>query len=503
MANWFKKLTRRSNKAQKDLWYNLSLLRAVTTGTFFRLPNSDITKTINDIETQINTMRGLATDPQIAMALSYYATDATTKNSNGDIIWAVPLSPDTKEVADIVNAKLKQWDVNKYARDHILELATIGNLYLPTTQMYRLEGEGQNTQKLYSLDGNSQRDDSYEIVPSYKIPPETVLHAWYQGKPNGYIYQDADSQYVIKYPEEAIIHFSLGGLLGDYSIVGKDSTGNEIEFDVQFAEPLLAQAVQPTQTLSLIEDADILSSLTRIVRFINVECNNAEEEEIQATLTEVKNLIEQQLSINTSTGNVQSYVNPQSPNNLIFVPRINGQDPISVTDLNMQPTSEADNSLREYYQNKKLSVLGIPKEALNFSGAEGLGNAGSVMSQRSALYANILGRLETAYTEGWRSGINMYLDQHGMSGMIDQYKLQMNPIVTELSQTLFDKRDAAIGQAASIVELLGSLGVTQPDQYKSAITELLQEVLPTTGTAVNSWTMNLTNNQAGGEEDAF
>ncbi len=116
-------------------------------------------------------------------------------------------------------------------------------------------------------------------------------------------------------------------------------------------------------------------------------------------------------------------MNPQSPNNLIYLPKINGQDAISITDLNMAEATEADNALLQYYQDKKLSVLGIPKEMLNFSSNEGLGGAGSVMSQRSSIYANALQRLETAYISGWTDAINKYFAARNMHGMVNTFTL--------------------------------------------------------------------------------
>lgn len=41
-------------------------------------------------------MRALANDSQVATALSYYATDATIPNSDGQIIWAVPIDKNLK-----------------------------------------------------------------------------------------------------------------------------------------------------------------------------------------------------------------------------------------------------------------------------------------------------------------------------------------------------------------------------------------------------------------------
>ena len=298
-------------------------------------------------------------------------------------------------------------------------------------------------------------------------------------------------------PEQACIHFSLGGLLGKYKIVASTVEGEQQEYDIQFATPLMSQAVQPTQTLSLLEDATVLSSLSRTIKFLNVEAGT-EETEIRNALQQIKDAIEQQLSLNTATGDAQSFVNPQSPNNLIYLPKINGNDAISITDLNMAEASDADNKLLEYYQDKKLSVLGVPKEAMNFSSNEGLGGAGSVLSQRSALYANALQRLEVAYINGWTDALNKYFLARNMTGFIDKFVLHMNPIITTQSTVQFDKRDSAISQASSIVEMLKNLGVKNAGDYTTAITEILTEVLPQTGAAANSWDIDVSAGEEGG-----
>lgn len=489
MATWLDRILRRTSQAQKKANPFTTLLRQIQVGSFYRVSNMKGDTSMATIKTQIDTMRALAEDSQIATALAYYATDATTLNSAGQIIWATPIEPKYEEVAEIINTKFKEWDINRYARDHILELATVGNLYLPTTKLYRQQG--RPGRELISLDHNTVRDDLYEVVASCKLPPEDCVHLWYQGRSQGYGLVDEKLGETVRYDENAIIHFTLGGLLGDYTIPGRDENGEEIEFDIQFGQPLMAAATQPTQTLNLLEDALVLSSLTRIVRFINVECGNAEEEEIQATLQEIKDMVEQQLSINTSSGDAQSFVNPQSPNNLIYLPKINGQDAISIIDMNMAEATDADNKLLQYYQDKKLSVLGVPKEAMNFSSAEGLGGAGAVMSQRSALYGNSLQRIETAYKEGWRSAMNKYFVEHNFAGFIDKFELHMNPIITQMSTVSAERRDSALGQAAQISDLLTSLGITDESAYKQALTEILTEALPATGAAVNNWHMNL------------
>ena len=204
--------------------------------------------------------------------------------------------------------------------------------------------------------------------------------------------------------------------------------------------------------------------------------------------------------MNTSNGDSQSFLNPQSPNNLIYLPKINGQDAVSVTDLNMRDDGEESDKLLNYYQDKKLSVLGIPKEALNFSSAEGLGGAGAVMSQRSALYANSLQRIETAYKEGWTTALNTYFKVRNLTGYIDKFELHMQPILTEMSAIQFDKRDSSVSQASSIVDLLKSLGVSDSSMYKTAIIEILQDALPKTSSAVNTVNLDVSPEDTGGDE---
>lgn len=480
--------------------FQKSYLRNLVTGSLYKISDLRGDTSLADIKTQIDTMRALARDSQISTALSYYATDSTLPNTDGNIIWATPINKKHADVAEVVNELFKRWNVNSYVRDHILELATIGNLYIPTTNVYKPDAKFNSSEGV-ALDNNTIPDPEYDILPAYKIPPENVVHLWLQGQPQGYMFQPEDGikQYVL-HPESSVIHFSLGGLLGDYTIDTKASNGDVLTYDIKFAQPLMEKAVQPTQTLSLLEDSIVLSSLTRVVRFIHVECGNgADDDEVRNALQQIKDAIEQQLSINTSTGDIQSFVNPQSPNNLIYLPKINGQEALTTTDMNMAETNDTDSKLLQYYQDKKLSVLGVPKEAMNFSSNEGLGGAGAVLSQRSALYANSLQRLVTAYVSGWTDAINKYFEARNMSGFIGKFKLNMQPIITEMSTVVSERRDAAIAQATEIVALMKELGVTKNENYLKALSEALKEVFPQISGDMLSWIINVEEGSEGGD----
>jgi hypothetical protein len=192
----------------------------------------------------------------------------------------------------------------------------------------------------------------------------------------------------------------------------------------------------------------------------------------------MKDTIEQHLSVNTTTGDSQSFVNPQSPNNLIFAPMIDGQVPIQTADLNMADTTETESQLLDHFENQKLSVLGVPKEALNYSSAEGLGNAGTVLSQRSQLYANVLQRIKTCYISGWREALNSYFNQRNLQGLVDSFELHMMPTLTAMSTIQEENKSRNIEQARSLIDVL--------EQFKSnelnetAVIEALQNTFPTT-----------------------
>ena len=96
---WYRWLFRQRDLEEKK--QNSSWLRSLVSGSLYRVSDIRGVSSFSDIKTLIDTMRALATDSQINTALNYYATDATTTNSSGQIIWATPSDPKYQEVADI------------------------------------------------------------------------------------------------------------------------------------------------------------------------------------------------------------------------------------------------------------------------------------------------------------------------------------------------------------------------------------------------------------------
>ena len=181
MANFFNKILTVVKRPKPQ-----SFLRSLVGGSLYRLSDIKSDSDLADIKTTIDKMRALAKDSQVATALSYYATDATIPNSSGQIIWATTVPDGPDDAAELINALFRKWNVNAYARDHILELATTGNLYLPTTDLYK-KASKQHMDVGVALDTNTVSDDSYDIIPSTKIPADDVIHVWQEGERKGFI----------------------------------------------------------------------------------------------------------------------------------------------------------------------------------------------------------------------------------------------------------------------------------------------------------------------------
>ena len=82
-----------------------------------------------------------------------------------------------------------------------------------------------------SLDSNTIPELDFDIIPSTKIPPENIIHLWNRGEPQGFLVDPEttrNNDYTeILYPEDSVIYFQLGGLLGDYVFTAQDKEGNE------------------------------------------------------------------------------------------------------------------------------------------------------------------------------------------------------------------------------------------------------------------------------------
>ena len=68
----------------------------------------------------------------------------------------------------------------------------------------------------------------------------------------------------------------------------------------------------------------------------------------------------------------------------------------------------------------------------------------------------------------------------------------MQPIITQLETVQAEKRDAAVSQATSLIDMLKGMGVTDPNVYRTATIEALNSAFPQTASALNSIDIDVT-----------
>ena len=85
--------------------------------------------------------------------------------------------------------------------------------------------------------------------------------------------------------------------------------------------------------------------------------------------------------------------------------------------------------------------------------------------------------------------------------MVEGYVLNMQPIITALSTIISEKRDSAVNQASSLVQLLSDIKVSGNEPYLKALQEALKEEFPDLGSNIMSYNIHVAdeNNDGGGD----
>ena len=78
----------------------------------------------------------------------------------------------------------------------------------------------------------------------------------------------------------------------------------------------------------------------------------------------------------------------------------------------------------------------------------------------------------------------------------------MNPIITTQSTIQFEKRDSALSQATTLVDMLKSLNVSDKESYQQALQEILSEVFPQMGSDAAGWSID-PSAESGGDSGEF
>lgn len=432
-------------------------------------------------------------DPIIAAAVEMYADDATQYNEQGNIIWA---EGDNEDAVKAANRLINVLDLNEKAWRHIYSLCVYGDLYL---RLYK-EGDVSDYATIYSNDVNTMsvsikpedKSRHLEEYIEYVENPACLFDLQVKDKTAGFIrvidtsniesssifksvpMQTVNSGNTISYDRMSFVHITLSESVERNPELLKvsDDDGEGTVYKVKSGKSILADAYPVTQSLKLLEDSLLLNRLTKsaIIRLLQVEVGDIPKTDVNNLLHRLKNNLEQKMSTDVNSGATKSFNSPGPLDNIVYMPTKNGKGAITVQnlggDVNVKDIVDLD-----YFNNKKLAALKIPKQFLNFDSPEGIGGNGQSLTKVSSRYAHTIMRIQNAYLQGITNLLNyFFLDKD--QDYIGKFTLKMVSPATVEDTERSEQLSNNIQQIGDILSLVGDL----PDKKRLAI---LKELINT------------------------
>lgn len=439
----------------------------------------------------------MLSDATIAAAIEMYADDSTQYNyRTGKVLWVESEDP---EIASAGNRLIEVLGLNGKAWRHIYSLSTYGDLYL---RIYR-EGDKSDYEDLLSSSNDKTaiktklQDASrpMEEYLEYIDDPATIYDLQLKDKTAGFVRvktsdtKSNDYTYnglsinslslsnVNLYDRMSFVHISLSESINrnpELLALTDPNTDETTVYKVKTGKSILADAYQASQTVKLLEDSMMLSRLTKsaLVRILQIEVGDMPKPEVESLLRRVKNMIEQKMALNKSNGQVSSYNSPGPMENIIYVPTKEGKGAITPNNLGGDVNIKDIVDL-EYFNNKKLSALKIPKQYLNYDAPEGLGN-GTSLTKLSSRYAHTVMRIQNAYVTGITNVLNLFFLDKKLD-YVNKFTVKMVSPSTIEDTERDEQLTTRIEHTRSVLDLL--VDKVDPEGLAEALDWLLNNLL--------------------------
>lgn len=442
-----------------------------------------------------NAYEEMLQDPIIAAALEMYSDDATQMNRDGDIIW---VESDDQSIADAANRLLNVLNINKHVWKHIYSLCTYGDLYL---RLYKTDDVDDNADAAAGIEGTMlikpddmtrRLEERIEYVPN----PATVFDIQTKEKTSGFIrlktklqnqtmsYSDSNFLGAFSQPvsvlepnsfamvnSKSYVHISLSESISRFPqmLVLKGEEDQIIgAYQIKTGKSILEDAYTVSRQLKLLEDSLMLNRLTKsaLLRILQIEVGDSPDPDAKRRVQRIKAMVEQKMSLNTQNGQARSYNNPGPMENIIYQATRGGKGAITETtiggDVNVKDIIDI-----EFFQNRQLAALKIPKQFLNFDSPEGLGN-GTSLTKVSSRYAHTVTRIQNAYIQGITTLLNIFFLDKGLD-YINKFTVRMvNPSTVEEAE-----RDEQLGNRINQIDDLMRLFEDYDEDVKHQIRKRL------------------------------
>lgn len=485
----------------KDILQANGLLNATAQAEISTLEQSTMSR-----DSLYQTYDVMAEDATISGALEIYAEDATETNDSGEIVW---VESSNLEAQKYVNYLIKTLCINKHIYGWVYSLIKYGDLYV---RLFREEPAANKTLNESLVEINQHNDtikyaNYVEMVPN----PSTIFELVKHGQSQGYV-ETVSSAYapistslpyitnhrysfrkkdVNIYPATDFVHASLqhsGNRFPEYiELTGRYKKNTDL-YQVRSGQSLLYSTYKVWRQLSLLEDSLLLNRLTKssILRLIELQVGDTPEDKIAPTILRLRGMFEQRAALNVGDS-ISNYTNPGPMENTVIIPTRGDRGSINVQqvggDVNVKDIADI-----EYYRNKELSSLRIPKQYLQVTDDSTGFNGGTSLSLASSRAAKTIKNIQATVCQMITDMINIFLVSRGLSGYINQFTIRMQEPIT---QEALDKRESEsnkLDSARNVLDLVDNYIEDEQTKLK-IVAELLSKSITNTDviTSVNEY----------------
>lgn len=452
-----------------------------------------------DRETQYNAYDEMALDSVIAAALEIYADDATAYDEKGRIIW---VESDDEEIAKAGNRLLDVLEIPERAWKHIYLACKYGDLYLKLFRKGDFEDEDVITNRFRASNQvkvvNDVKEEEnltypYEEYVEDVSDPATMFDLRKRGKTAGFIQvtrsEDTSITFMTQaartyslqdvkvYRPDRLVHVTIGETLTRFpeEVTIRVDDEHYSTYQVSRGKSILYDVYPIQRELQLLEDSLLLNRLTRssLIRLMEIEVGDMPKKEVNTYLRRIKNLVEQHISLDKTTGQYRSFQAPGPIDNVIYIPVKNGKGSVSVNnlggDVNVRDIADID-----YFNNKRAGALKIPKAFLGEDmDGSGLSNGGS-LTKLSARYARTIKRIQTSYIRAITTLLNLFFIDKKLD-YVNKFTVRMTSPSTQEDLERNELIQGNIELISSIMSLMESLeGETQKKILKKLIEDILK-----------------------------